>query len=282
VYPLIDPTTHFTTQSFSGKVVLITGGSVGIGATTAQFYARAGASLVLVARGAERLEQCKVDIQKLVPKAKVETVVGDISEPETGRLAVRVAVERFGRVDVVIANQFVQVRTVGSDLTTIDPSEWWYTQEVNVRGTLNIIHAAIPELLKTKGQVIVTTSQAAHIRFPLISDYCISKHTLNRFVEILALDYQELSFYAVHPGIIWTPGSTESVQAHGMADSVVMPDTLELPAATFLWLTSRNAEFLSGRYVQATWDLGEVLEKKEEIVRENLLVTKLAGPARAT
>ena len=59
-----------------------------------------------------------------------------------------------------------------------------------------------------------------------------------------------------------------------------MPDTLELPAATFLWLTSRNAEFLSGRYVQATWDLGEVVERKEEIVRENLLVTKLAGPAR--
>ena len=137
------------------------------------------------------------------------------------------------------------------------------------------------------------------MRFPMIADYSvrpslspcpslalssrslqISKHTLNRFVEILSLDYPELTFYAVHPGVIWTPGSTESVQSMGM-EGVVMPDTLELPAATFLWLTSRNAEFLSGRYVQATWDLGEVVERKEEIVRGNLLVTKLAGPARA-
>ena len=57
-------------------------------------------------------------------------------------------------------------------------------------------------------------------------------------------------------------------------------DPPELPAATVLWLTNRNAEFLSGRYVQATWDLNEVVAKKDEIVRDNLLVTKLAGPKK--
>ncbi|VDC07513.1 unnamed protein product [Peniophora sp. CBMAI 1063] len=280
VYPLIDPASHFTSKSYTGKTVLITGGSTGIGATAAQFYARAGANLVLVARNASRLHEAKSEIEKVAPGAKVEVVVGDISEVGTGKEAVKVAVEKFGGVDVVIANQFVQIRGPMTRLGDLDPSEWWKTQEVNVRGTLNIVHAAIPELLKTKGQVIVTTSQAAHLRFAAIADYCISKHTLNRFVEILALDYPELSFYAVHPGIIWTPGSTESVRAMGFHDSVTMPDTLELPAATFLWLTARNAEFLSGRYVQATWDLGEVVAKQEEIVKGNLLVTKLAGPAK--
>ncbi|VDC07510.1 unnamed protein product [Peniophora sp. CBMAI 1063] len=55
------------------------------------------------------------------------------------------------------------------------------------RRSILIVYTAIPELLKTKGQVIITTSQAAHLRCPAIADYSKSKHTLNRFVEILAL-----------------------------------------------------------------------------------------------
>ena len=74
-----------------------------------------------------------------------------------------------------------------------------------------------------------------------------SSHPFHSPFSDARVDYPELSFYAVHPGVITTPGSTESVQAMGMED-ITMPDTLELPAATFLWLTARNAEFLSGRY----------------------------------
>ncbi|VDB82976.1 unnamed protein product [Peniophora sp. CBMAI 1063] len=280
VYPLIDPKPHFATQTYKDKVVVITGGSTGIGAATALFYAKAGARVVLNARRSENLEERKKVIEREVPGAQLLLVAGDIVDPDVGKRIVKLAVEKWSRLDIVIANSAAAMGGTGK-LADRDPLIWWRTQEVNVLGTLNIVHPAIPELLKSKGQIIVTTSNASHIRVPPMADYSISKHTLNRFVEILALDYPELPVYAVHPGEIWTSAATEFLDSMGMKDLAEMPDTVELPAATFLWLTARNAEFLSGRYVQASWDLNEVLAKKEEIVRDNLLVTKLAGPARS-
>ncbi|VDC07620.1 unnamed protein product [Peniophora sp. CBMAI 1063] len=280
VYPLIDPTPHFTKQTYKNKVVLITGGSVGIGFTTALFYAKAGAKVLILARRVEKLEEAKKSIEKDVKGAQVLTLSGDISDIEVGKRAVKTAVEAWGKVDIVIANQFTILAGPDSKFAEKDSLAWWKTQEVNVRGTLSIVHAAIPELLKSKGQIIVTSSAAAHFRLPSFMDYSVSKHALNRFAEILALDYPEIPIYSVHPGAILTPGADVSMNSMGL-QGLPLPDTLELPAATFLWLTARNAEFLSGRYIQAMWDLGEVVAMKDEIVKENLLVTKLAGPVRS-
>ncbi|KZV66102.1 NAD(P)-binding protein [Peniophora sp. CONT] len=277
VYPLIDPQPAFASQSYKGQVVIVTGGSSGIGFATALMYARAGARIVINARNASKLEVKKAEIQDKVTGAEVVAVSGDVSEVEVGKKIVKAAVDAWGRVDIVIANSAVLMG--GARFHELDAVKWWYSQEVNVRGVLNVIHAAIPELLKTKGQIIVSTSDLAHARIPLLADMSISKHTTNRFVEILALDYaSQITLYSVHPGEIMTEGADIVQTGLGIKGQVPMPDTVELPAATYLWLTGRNAEFLNGRYVQATWDLGEVLAKKEEIVKENLLVTKLAGP----
>ncbi|VDC07545.1 unnamed protein product [Peniophora sp. CBMAI 1063] len=280
IYPLIDPKSSFETQAYKDKVVIVTGGSTGIGATTALFYAKAGAKVIINARRVENLETHKATIEKEAPGAQILLVGGDVSDPEVGKRIVKTAVETWKRLDIVVANSAIAAGPVDK-LADRDAFAWWHTQEVNVRGTLNIIHPAIPELLKTKGQIVVTTSAAAHLRLPLMGDYNISKHTLNRFTEILALDYPEIPIYTVHPGAIPTPGANEFQEKTGTKGIIPMPDTVELPAATFLWLTAGNAKFLSGRYVQANWDLSEVLSKKDEIVRDNLLVTKLAGPKKS-
>ncbi|KZV73045.1 NAD(P)-binding protein [Peniophora sp. CONT] len=280
IYPLIDPKSHFDAQTYKDQVVIVTGASTGIGATTALFYAQAGAKVVLNARRVQNLEARKAAIEKDVPGAQLILVAGDIADPEVGKRIVKTAVDTWKRLDIVIANSAI-ASGAADKLAGRDASAWWYTQEVNVRGVLNIVHPAIPELLKSKGQIIVTTSCVAHLRMPLMFDYVISKHTVDRFVEILALDYPQIPAYSVHPGAIATPGAKEVNEKTGMS-GMPQPDTVELPAATFLWLTARNAEFLSGRYIQATWDLNEVLAKKDEIVRDNLLVTKLAGPAKST
>ncbi|VDC03953.1 unnamed protein product [Peniophora sp. CBMAI 1063] len=284
IYPLIDPSSHFISQTYASKVVLVTGGGTGIGAHTALYYVKAGARVALVGRRVERLEERKSIIEKEVPGAQVLIVAGDISEPEVGKSIVTQAVNRWGRIDVVIANSALGMG--GADrLGTKDPAAWWYTQEVIIRGTLNIIHPALPELVKTKGHIIVTTSGAAHMRLPLTSDYIVSKYAIGRFAEILALDYPELSVYIFNPGAIATPGALEAQAQIEIKGTIQMPDSIDLPAATCLWLTDHNnldAKFLSGRYVEASWDLNEVLAKKEEIVRDDLLVTKLAGPVEST
>ena len=60
-------------------------------------------------------------------------------------------------------------------------------------------------------------------------------------------DYPELPVYAIHSGAITTPGAIEFQEKTGLTGAIPMPDTVELAAATFLWLTARNAEFLTGR-----------------------------------
>ncbi|VDC06780.1 unnamed protein product [Peniophora sp. CBMAI 1063] len=208
IYPLIDPKSSFESQAYKDKVVVITGGSTGIGATTALFYAKAGAKVIINARRVENLETHKATIEKEAPGAQVLLVGGDVSDPEVGKRIVETAIETWKRLDIVVANSATAAGPVNK-LADKDALAWWHTQEVNVRGTLNIILPAIPELLKTKGQIVVTTSAMAHLRLPLTSDYNISKHTLNRFTEILALDYPEIPIYTVHPGSILTPGSDE-------------------------------------------------------------------------
>jgi len=278
VYPLIDPAPLFKSQVFKNFVVLITGGGRGIGASIATDYARAGAHLVLTGRGQPGLEARAATLAKDVPGVRVKIVVGDISKPEVAKQAVQTAVDAFGKLDIVVANAAVST----SDphlLGDKDPLQWWYTQEVNTRGTFGVIHAALPELQKTCGQIVAITSVAAHMRFPHLSDYHISKHTINRLIELVAIEYPDIKAYSVHPGAIETQTATEVLAGLGIQHK--HDDAPALPAATLLWLTSRNAEFLSGRYVQATWDLTEVVAAKDEIVRDNLLVTKLVGPRKS-
>lgn len=158
VYPLIDPAAHFASKTFADKVVIITGQAVGLGATAALFYAKAGAKVLIFARLLEQVEKCKKDIEQEVPGAQVLAFADDITDPQVCKRAVKIAVDAWGRIDVVLANQTVNRPQVGSayvrlkrekdgpddtfvfvGLANQNPGAWWHTQEVNVRGTLNIV-----------------------------------------------------------------------------------------------------------------------------------------------
>lgn len=104
VYPLIDPKPHFSSQTYKGKVVIITGGSTGIGGTAALFYAKAGAHVIINARSADKLEARKAAIEKEVPNAQVVVAAGDIVDPAVSKSMVQTAVEKWGKVDIVLAN----------------------------------------------------------------------------------------------------------------------------------------------------------------------------------
>lgn len=85
------------------------------------------------------------------------------------------------------------------------------------------------------------TAGAAHFVFPNGSDYCISKHALDRLVEFIVAEYSQVKAFAVHPGQI----ATELSLSCGV--EFERRDTTELPAATCLYLTSGKADWLSGR-----------------------------------
>ncbi|KAI0051520.1 NAD-P-binding protein [Auriscalpium vulgare] len=272
VYPTIDPKVHYDGQTFKGKVVLVTGASRGIGLETALSYARSGASLVLVSRKQATLDDSKNAIIAELPKAEVITFVADVTDVQKSEEAIKATIKRFGKLDILVANAGA-ARPMDKPFASKDPTGWWNIFEVNVRGVYNFVHFAIPELLKTNGQIVIVSSGVAQLRIPTASEYCTSKFALNRFAEFIALEYPSLRVFPVHPGVIGTELN--------LATDAPVPavDTLALPAATFLYLTSGKANWLSGRYISAPWDLGEVESVwKQKIVAQNGLVSKLSIP----
>lgn len=104
VYPFIDPKVHYDAQTFAGKVVLITGASRGIGLETTLHFARAGASLAIVARTQEALDASKDTILRERPSAQVLTFPADVRNVKKAEEAVAATVAYFGRLDILVAN----------------------------------------------------------------------------------------------------------------------------------------------------------------------------------
>ena len=104
IYPTIDPEPHFSVQTYRGKVVLITGASRGIGAEIALTYARAGASVAILARWKHTLDERAAKIRSSVPGAQVLVVPADVRDVQAVDAAVRATLARFEKIDIVIAN----------------------------------------------------------------------------------------------------------------------------------------------------------------------------------
>ncbi|KZV69177.1 NAD-P-binding protein [Peniophora sp. CONT] len=272
VYPTIDPASGWDEQSFKGKAVFITGASRGIGRVTAVTFAKAGAAVALAARSERALEETKAAVLKEVPEAKVEKYVVDVKNTKQVEEAVEAAATAFGRLDVVIANAGA-LTAFGKTMDEKPADAWWNTFEVNVLGVYNTIRPAAKYLRKTDGYFIAISSIAAQLRWPGGSDYETSKHTVNRLIEFVDQESPSVKAFALHPGSVLTDIAQES----GLVEQgMEMPDPAELPAYTMFYLASCKADWLSGRYVESTWDLGQVeREWKEKILAKDLLINKL-------
>ncbi|KAI0288744.1 NAD-P-binding protein [Russula brevipes] len=254
VYPFIDPNQYFSSQTFKVK---------------------AGASLVLVSRRQDTLDETRAAVLKEVPGAEVVTFPADVKDPVKAEDAVKAATSRFGRLDVLIANAGA-VSAFDKPLADKDANEWWNTFEVNVRGVYNYLRAATHAILETKGSIIVVTSSAAQLRFPHASDYSTSKFALGRLIEFAALEHPGLRVFALHPGVI----QTAMVTGTGLPPPPSFAfDTAALPAATALTISAGKVEWLRGRYWSSNWDISEgEISWKEKTLKHNGLVSKLFIP----
>jgi len=226
-----------------------------------------------VARSQAALDASRDAILRERPSAQIFVFPADVRDVTKAEEAVAATVAHYGRLDILVANAAI-LRPMDQPFASKDANGWWDVFEVNVRGPYNFIHFSVPELLKTKGQVVIISSAAAQCRVPNASEYCTSKHAINRFSEFITIEYPDIKVFSVHPG------NVKTVMFDEFGAPIAPDSTVGLAAATILYLTSGKADYLSGRYVAATWDLGEVEHDwKEKIVAQNGLVSKLSIPA---
>ena len=165
-------------SSLEGKVALVTGASRGVGAAVARALAREGASLGLVSRSGDSLgiEDAVAGPADVRSPADVERIVAE-------------TVDRFGRLDIVVANAGVGAYGPFVDL---DPDVLEEIVDVNVKGTLYTIRAALPHLLATGAGDVVTVASVAGLRgLPLESVYCASKFAQVGFTRSLDHELRE-------------------------------------------------------------------------------------------
>lgn len=191
------------------KVVAITGASSGIGEATARLLARRGARVVLGARRTDRLEALVTALRAEGGKAEYRAL--DVTKREDTDSFVEFARTTFGRVDVIINNAGVMPL---SPLSALQVEEWDRMIDVNIRGVLHGIAAALP-IMKAQGsgQIINISSIGGHRVSPTAAVYCATKFAVNAISEGLRQESSDIRVTVISPGV------TESELADTISDS---------------------------------------------------------------
>jgi NAD(P)-dependent dehydrogenase (short-subunit alcohol dehydrogenase family) len=184
-----------------GKTVLITGGSSGIGRATALRVAAFGAHVVLAARNAATLEQVAQEITAL--GAEALPVPTDVTDAEQCKRAVEAAVERFGRLDVLICSAGVSMRALfaDSDLAVVER-----VLRVNFFGTLYCTHFAVAHVKRSRGSLVAISSLVGKRGVPSYAAYSASKGAVQGLYESLRV---ELAPDGIHVGVV-SPGFVDT------------------------------------------------------------------------
>jgi NAD(P)-dependent dehydrogenase (short-subunit alcohol dehydrogenase family) len=180
------------------KRALVTGASSGIGREVARRFAAEGARVVVTGRRPEPLEEIAAEIDG-------HPVPGDGSDPETAPRIVAAAVERFGGLDVVVANAGVGF---GGSVGDVDDERWQRTFDVNVTAAMRLVRAAIPALIdRGGGSVVLVSSTSGLVAATDSAAYVASKAAMLGLARSIAVDYgpRGIRANALCPGWVVTP-----------------------------------------------------------------------------
>lgn len=239
-------------MNFTGKNVLITGGSRGIGRAVAMAFAKKGARVAINFRSDQ--DAAKQTAQEMQGDGHI-IIKADISKPSAVEALINAVVHEFGSLDIVVNNAGIYAP---HPLASTDyknwQSTWKKTMDINLFGAANICYCAGQQMIKQGGGRIVNVSSRGAFRGePCHSAYGASKAALNAMSQSLA---QELAPYQIFVGII-APGFVETDMAKEILDSKAGEDIRqqsplnrvakpEEVAYGILFLASEGSEFMTG------------------------------------
>jgi len=185
------------TGVFKNRTVFITGATAGIGFELARQFHQQGANVFATGRRVERLEA----LAKELGTDRIQFSPADVCQMSQLKSAVARCVEVFGGVDIAIANAGFGVSGALSDLNIEDYRRQF---ETNVFGVLNTVYALEPELLKSKGQLVLMGSVAGFVPLPGNSAYTMSKFSIRALAGALQFEWKPKGISVTHlaPGFV--------------------------------------------------------------------------------
>jgi NAD(P)-dependent dehydrogenase (short-subunit alcohol dehydrogenase family) len=189
-------------MSIDGKVIIVTGGTSGIGEGCSRYFAEQGAKVVIASNQPKEGEALEQELRGKGLEARFVAV--DVSNEDSVKALVDRALELHGRIDALHSNAGVWRQGKVTDFTLDD---WHAVMGVNVMGNLWLAKHVIPVMEKQgKGVIVITTSVAAFVGFPEHALYCASKGALEALIRPLATDHAgAVRVVGVCPGTIDTP-----------------------------------------------------------------------------
>lgn len=242
------------------KTAVITGGAGGIGAAAGELFVRQGANVLLVDRDLDALSS----VEQAIDSDRVASVAADVTSEADTRSYVQAAIDRFGAIDVLIANAGIEGDV--SPIADYPVDTFDNVLAVNVRGVWLGIKYAMPHLQTGNGGSVVITSSTAGVKgTPGISPYTASKHAVIGMMKSLALECAPLGVRVntVNPCPVETrmmrsleaqlqPGDSEAARAR-IARSIPIgryADPIDI-AQVMLFLASDDAKFVTGSVYMA-------------------------------
>ncbi|HYX79928.1 MAG TPA: SDR family oxidoreductase [Actinomycetota bacterium] len=236
-----------------GKTAIVTGGGTGIGAATARRFATEGARVVLTGRRTEPIEAVASETGGLA-------IAGDASDPAHVAEVVAATLDRFGALDIVVANAGLGF---GGRAGEVTDERWERTIAVNLTGEFLVVRAALPSLVERRGNIVLVSSLSAFVSSPASAAYVASKAALIGLARSLAVDYgaSGVRANAICPGWVRTPIGDRAVGELAQTKGIALDDAYDLAtahvplrrpaepeeiAACCLFLASDEASYVTG------------------------------------
>jgi NAD(P)-dependent dehydrogenase (short-subunit alcohol dehydrogenase family) len=250
-------------NTLKGKVVLITGGSRGLGAATAEAFAERGADVAIsYAASAGKAEAV---IAKLKAKgARAIAIKSDQSDLSSAKPLIDSVIAEFGKLDILVNNAGIAIQGQLVDDPALDGDKYNRQWQVNVLGTIANTRAAAPRMSDGGRIVFIGSLLGSYVPFPGVADYAGTKWALAGYAKGIARDLgpRNITVNVVQPGIM--PTDMASDVAGELPDREAILDmhpirriaTLEEVAETVCFLAGPSAGYINGETVNIAGGLG--------------------------
>ncbi|XP_046385938.1 3-oxoacyl-[acyl-carrier-protein] reductase FabG-like isoform X2 [Ischnura elegans] len=214
--------------NLSHKVAIITGASSGIGEGTALHFAKLGCRLLLCGRNEGNLNMVKEKCEGLgLSKKEVYISVGDVCKDDDRDSLVKCAIERFGKIDVLVNSAGI---LIGSGIENQTLEDYDLQMDINCRSAFCLIKLALPHLVQSKGNIVNVSSVTGLRAFPGVVGYNVSKAAMDHLTRCVALEVASRGFLE------------HSKETHALG----RPGTVEEVAKVIAFLASDDASFITG------------------------------------